>query len=116
MRYFNYDDWKLSNPDDDGHYTEDPNAIKEDAYFKYLHNRDKYWTYGMINKDGYQVTITRYIFIPTIEVDEMDATEVNQNDEINRLRSNYKQFAFVDKDEFMEAYKDAVNHLNKITA
>ncbi|MFN5250924.1 MAG: hypothetical protein ACK5DE_07730 [Bacteroidota bacterium] len=116
MSYHNYDDWKLSNPDDDGHYTEDPNAIKEDAYFKYLHNRDKYWTYGMINKDGYQVTITRYIFIPTIEVDELDATEVNQNDEINRLRSNYKQFTFIDKDEFMEAYKDAVNHLNKITA
>jgi hypothetical protein len=46
----------------------------------------------------------------------MDATEVNQNDEINRLRSNYKQFTFIDKDEFMEAYKDAVNHLNKITA
>jgi hypothetical protein len=114
MSYHNYDDWKLSNPDDDGHYVDDPKAIKEDAYFRYLHNRDRHWAYGMINKEGYHVTITRYISIPTIEVDEMDATEVNQNDEISRLSSHYKQFTFVDKVEFIEAYKDAINQLNKV--
>ena len=114
MIYNNYDNWKLSNPDDDSYYTEDPNAIQADVYFKYLHNRDRHWAYGMINKDGYHVTITKYISIPTIEVDEMDATQINQNDEVNRLQLNYKRFAFVEEAEFMDAYKDALIRLNRI--
>jgi nicotinamide riboside kinase len=114
MSYRNYDDWKLSNPDDDGHYIEDTDAIQEDVYFKYLHNRDRRWAYGVINKDGYSITITKYTSIPAIDVDWMEATEFNQNDETSRLRIHYKQFTFIDRDEFVEAYKDAINQLNKV--
>jgi hypothetical protein len=114
MSYHNYDDWKLSNPDDDGHYIEDTDAIQEDVYFKYLHNRDRRWAYGVVNKDGYSITITRYTSIPAIEIDWMDATEYNQNDEISRLRVHYRQFTFIDKDEFVEAYKEAVKKINDI--
>jgi hypothetical protein len=114
MSYHNYDDWKLSNPDDDGHYIEDTDAIQDDVYFKHLHNRDRYWAYGMINKEGYQVTITRYISIPAIELDEMDATQTNQDDEINRIRAYSKGFVYIDRDEFMNEYRSAMKKINDI--
>lgn len=115
MRYFNYDDWKLSNPDDDGHYTEEKSDhIEETIFFKYLQGYKGRFAYGMITKQGYCITITDYLSIPAIETDEIEPTQTEQDDQIHRLRMNYKEFTFIDRSEFMGQYHLAHGHLATI--
>lgn len=117
MNYHNYDDWKLSNPDDDGHYAEETtDYIEETIFFKYLQGYKRRFSYGMITKQGYCITITEYLNIPAIEIDEIEPTQTEQDDEIQRLRMNYKEFTFIDRSEFMEQYHLAHGHLANIIA
>jgi hypothetical protein len=112
MSYNNYDDWKLSNPDDDGHYTEESNRIEETVYFKYLDGRR--WSFAMINTSGYDVRVHNYYNIPTIDIDEIEPTQSDVNDEIHRVRENYKEFAYIDRSEYMDNYKVAREFMDKL--
>lgn len=113
MKYFNYDDWKLSNPEDDGFYTEDTtDYINETTYFRYMNG--KRWSFGMITKSGYDVRVHNYYNIPTIDIDEIEPTQTELNDEIYRVRMNYTQFAFIDRSEFLKHFNDARNFMDKL--
>lgn len=117
MSYFNYDDWKLANPDDSGFYTEETtDEIKETVFFKYLQGYKGRYSYGMITKQGYCITITDYFSIPTIETDEIEPTQTEQDDELHRIRMSYKDFTFIDRSEFMGQYHLAHGHLATIIA
>jgi hypothetical protein len=113
MTYYNsYDDWKLSNPDDDGHYTEETNVIEENAYFKYSDGRR--WVYGMLTKNGWDIRIESYHRIPTIDIDEFEPTQSEFDDTLYRVRMNYTHFNYIQQDEFMERYNEARNLLDKL--
>jgi hypothetical protein len=112
MSYNNYDDWKLSNPDDDGHYSEASNRIEETVYFKYLDGRR--WSFAMITTSGYDVRVHSYYNIPTIDIDEIEPTQSDVNDEIHRVRENYKEFAYIDRSEYMDNYKVAREFMDKL--
>jgi len=117
MTYYpNYDAWKLSNPWDDGHYNEDedPTPIQETTFFKYV--ATKWWVYGMITEEGYDVRVHQYDRVPTINVDEIEPTQDDLDDELHRVRMNYTQFAYIDQDEFMEQYNIARQFMDKIIA
>jgi len=112
MSYNNYDDWKLSNPDDDGHYTEETNVIEENAYFKYSDGRR--WVYGMLTKNGWDIRIHSYHRIPTIDIDEFEPTQSEFQDTIYRVRMNYTHFNYIDRSEYMDNYKTAREFMDKL--
>jgi hypothetical protein len=106
--YFNYDSYKLSNPDDDGHYTEDEKPrIQTAMYFKYQHRNDKRYNYGMITTSGHDVRVWNYGCIRTIDVDEIETYVEDVNGEIDRINANYQNMQFITKDEFMNEFEDA---------
>ena len=111
-----YDAWKLSNPWDDGHYgeEEEPASIQETVYFKYLGG--KTWSYGMITTDGYEVRVHQYSRVPTIDIDEIDPTQNDLDDELYRLKMNYTQFEYIKHYEFMDQYNIARQFMDKIIA
>ena len=113
MSYNTYDDWKLANPWDDGHYGEEDN-IATSIYYKHSDLFNKYWHYGMITTGGQQISIHRYHGMASIGVDTMDNLQENADNEIIRIRANYKRFEFIEKDEFLEAFRDAQNQLNNL--
>ena len=113
MKYFNYDDWKLSNPEDDGFYAEETtDHIEETTYFKYRY--EKWWIHGMINNAGYKVTVHVWSSMPVIDLDEIEPTREQLNEEIYRMRKSYSDFAFTNRQEFSEQYNKARNFLDKI--
>jgi hypothetical protein len=113
--YYSYDDWKLSNPDDDGHYHEqEPERIRETIYFKYINGKS--WSYGMITEDGYEIRVHHYMSIPTIETDEIEPTAQELDDELHRIRIHYREFSYIDNEEFMQKYVVAQSALTKIIA
>jgi len=115
MIYHNYDSWKLSNPDDDGHYTEQPtDEIKENAYFKYSGIGGKFWSYGMLTKGGYDIRVDNWLQLPSINVDEFEATQHEFDDTIHRVRENYTRFEYISREEFMQQYESARQLLDKI--
>lgn len=113
MIYHNYDSWKLSNPEDDGYYSEEKtNGIEETVYFKYLNGRR--WSYAMITTNGYDVRVHNYYNIPTIDIDEIEPTQSDVDDEIYRVRENYKEFTYIDRSEYMDNYKAAREFMDKL--
>ena len=113
MSYFNYDDWKLANPEDSGFYTEEKtDHIEETTYFKYRSSR--WWIYGMINKAGIKVTVHMWSGMPVIDIDEIEPTREELNEDIYRMRKSYDEFAFSNQQEFIEHYDKARNFLDKI--
>lgn len=113
MSYHNYDDWKLSNPDDDGHYTEDTtDYIEETTYFKYMDGRR--WSFAMITKKGYDVRVHNNYCFPVIDIDEIEPTQTDLNDEISRVRMHHKEFSYIDKSEFMQHFNEARQFIDKI--
>jgi hypothetical protein len=129
MSYFNYDDWKLSNPDDDGFYTEETtDEIQETVFFKYLQGyKNISKAYGMITKEGYCVTIIDESSVLNeysinkqsgyrIETDQIIATHTEQNEQLYQMRMTYKEFAFIDRSEFMAQYQLAHAELARVIA
>lgn len=113
MSYFNYDDWKLANPDDSGFYAEDTtDYIEETTYFKYMHG--KRWTFAMITKKGHDVRVHNSYCFPTIEIDEIEPTQQALNDEIGMVRMHFKEFAYIDRPEYMQHYDVARQFMDKI--
>jgi hypothetical protein len=115
MIYNNYDSYKLSNPEDDGYYTEQPtDDIKETVYFKYAGMGGKYWSYGMLTKEGNDIRVENCLNIPCINTDEIEATQTEFYETIYRIRVNYKKFEYIDRQEFMQQYNEARQLLDKI--
>lgn len=110
--YQNYDSYKLSNPDDDGHYSEETNRIEEAVYFKYLNGRR--WSFAMVTTDGYDVRVHNYYNIPTIDIDEIEPTQTDLNDEIARVRLHYKEFTYIDRSEYLQNFRAARQFLNRL--
>lgn len=117
MIYNDYDSYKLSNPDDDGYYTEQPtDDIKETAYFKYSGIGGKFWSYGMLTKDGNDIRVDNFLNMPSINVDEFEATQTEFDETIYRVRMNYTRFEYIDRQEFMQQYDEARQFLDKVMA
>jgi hypothetical protein len=86
----NNDAWKLSNPDDDGHYSEDTKPrIEQSIYFKFRAQHSRRWFYGMITTSGHEVRVWDFGGIRTIDVDEMEPYAEEAQDEIDRIKLNY---------------------------
>lgn len=102
----NYDEWKLSNPWDDGHYKdEEPTPINETAVFKYRNHTS--WSYCMITTEGYDIRVHRYAGSPTIELNQIEPTADELEDEIDRVKKHYEDFEYIDIDEFEKHYNSA---------
>jgi len=102
----NYDEWKLSNPFDDGHYTEDETTpIPETAMFKYRNHTT--WSYCMITTEGYDIRVHRYVGSPSIELNQIDPTSEELEDTIERIQLHYKDLTYIEPDEFERHYKEA---------
>ena len=117
MTYYNsYDDWKLSNPDDDGYHIEQEQVleIEATAYYKYFSGR--WWSYGMLTKGGHDIRVHTYHSIPVIEYDEIEATQQEFDDTLYRIKMNYVQFEYIGKGDFMQKYFEAQSALTKIIA
>jgi hypothetical protein len=107
MIYNNYDSWKLSNPDDDGHYIEDDKPRIETAmYFKYQHRNDRRYNYGMITTSGHDVRIWSYGRIRTIDVDDIETYTEEVNGEIDRVKANYENFELIGRNEFLTQFDE----------
>lgn len=106
--YTNYDDYKLSNPEDDGHYIEDKKPRIESAiYFKYRHRNGKKYNYGMIGTSGHDIRVWDYGHIRTIEVDEIETYVDEVNSEIKRVNANYEDTQLIERGEFMAEFNEA---------
>jgi hypothetical protein len=108
MIYNNYDSWKLSNPDDDGHYTEDDKPrIETSIYFKYQHRYQRKFNYGMITTSGHDIRVTNYGGIRNIDVDEIETYVEDVESEIDRVKANYENFQLIEREEFMTEFNEA---------
>lgn len=117
MIYNNYDSWKLSNPNDDGYYIEQPaDDIKENAYFKYSGIGGKFWMYGMLTKGGYDIRVDNCMQLPSIEVDEFEATQHDFDETLYRVRENYTRFEYISREQFMQQYDLARQLIDKVMA
>jgi hypothetical protein len=115
--YANYDDWKLSNPDDDGHYTiieDDKPRIEESIYYKFLSKYSKKYNYGMITTSGHCITVWCYSSLKTIDVDEIDPYIEDVQDEVNRVKENYEGFERIAMQEFYAEFEQAHTNILKI--
>lgn len=109
MAYYpNYDSYKLSNPDDDGHYsTDEKPRIQNSMYFKYQQTYLNRFCYGMITTSGHDIRIWNYGSIRTIDIDDIETYVEDVNGEIDRINANYQNFQFIDKQEFMAEFNQA---------
>jgi hypothetical protein len=108
MIYNNYDSWKLSNPDDDGHYIEDNKPrIEGSIYFKFQHKWGRRWQYGMITTSGHDIRIWHYGSSRNIDVDAIETYVEDVESEIDRIKSNYENFENIDKEEFLKEFHEA---------
>lgn len=108
MIYNNYDSWKLSNPDDDGHFTEDNKPrIEGSIYFKFRMQHNRRWCYGMITTSGHEIRIWNIQGIRTIDVDEIETYVEDVQDEIDRIKLNYDGFENITAKEFIEEFNEA---------
>jgi hypothetical protein len=115
MNIHGYDEWKLSNPFDDGHYTEDETtSIVEALTYKYRNHNS--WTYGMITPDGYDIRVHRYSGSPSIDVNEIHPTMEELDDTIDSIKRHYKDYTEIDYEEFEEQYKEARQIIDRIVA
>jgi hypothetical protein len=108
MIYNNYDSWKLSNPDDDGHYIEDNKPrIEGSIYFKFQQKWGRRWQYGMITTSGHDIRIWNYGSSRNIDVDAIETYVEDVEHEIERIKANYENFENIDKDEFLKEFHEA---------
>ena len=108
MIYHNYDSWKLSNPDDDGHYTEDNKPrIETSIYFKFRAQHSRRWFYGMITTSGHEVRVWDFGGIRTIDVDELEPYAEDAQDEIDRIKLHYTDFEHITMQEFYVEFEQA---------
>ena len=119
MTYYpNYDAWKLSNPEDDGHYTENSEdtkpRIEEPIYFKFKMKYNGRHSHGMITTSGYDIKVWNIGGIKTIDVDEMDNYVEDVESEIDRVKSNYEGFEYITAQEFYAEFEKAHNKILKI--
>lgn len=112
--YTNYDSYKLSNPDDDGYTTIQEEtmetmetSINNPIFFKYLHNRNRHWAYGMITLTGHDVRIVNYDTLRGIDIDEIGSSVDEVHDEIAHVQMHHKDFQYIGMDEFMAEFNDA---------
>jgi hypothetical protein len=113
--YANYDAWKLSNPDDDGHYTEDTKPrINESIYFKFRNKWGRRWQYGMITTSGHDIKIWNYGRLRNIDVDEIETYIEEVQDEIDRIKENYENFENISMQEFYAEFEQAHTNILKI--
>ena len=116
--YHNYDDWKLSNPDDDGHYTiiieDDKPRIEESIYYKFLSKYSKKYNYGMITTSGHVITVWGYSQVKTVDVDETEPYIEDVQDEVNRVKENYEGFEYISMQEFYAEFEQAHTNILKI--
>ena len=107
MIYNNYDSWKLSNPDDDGHYIEDNKPrIDGSIYFKFQQKYCRRYQYGMITTSGHDIKIWNYGNIRNIDVDDIETYVDEVQDEIDRIKANYEKFEYIDKEEFLKEFQE----------
>lgn len=107
MIYNNYDSWKLSNPDDDGHYSEDNKPrITESIYFKFQQQYGRRYQYGMITTSGHDIKIWNYGSIRNIDLDVIETYVEDVQDEIDRVKENYENFEYIDKEEFLKEFQE----------
>lgn len=112
MIYNNYDSWKLSNPDDDGHYKEDDKPrIEQSIYFKFRMAYNRRWCYGMITTSGHDIRIWNIQGIRTIDVDEMEPYAEDAQHEIDRIKMNYENFEYITVEEFYPEFEEAHNKI-----
>jgi hypothetical protein len=106
-----YDAWKLSNPWDDGHYTEDSEdtkpRIEGSIYFKFQHKYGKRFQYGMITTSGHDIKIWNYGSLRNIDVDDIETYVEDVESEIDRVKANYENFEYIEKDEFLKEFHEA---------
>lgn len=107
MIYQNYDSWKLSNPDDDGYYSEDKPRIEEAIYYKFQMKWGRRHFYGMITTSGYDIKIWNFGGIRTIDVDEIETYVEDVQDEIKRVKANYDNFEYITMQEFVAEFNEA---------
>lgn len=113
--YANYDAWKLSNPIDDGHYTEDDKPrIEEPIYFKFRMKYNRRWCYGMITTAGHDIKVWNIQGIRTIDVDEMEPYAEDAQHEIERVKENYDSFEYISMQEFYAEFEEAHTKILKI--
>ena len=103
---FEYDEWKLSNPWDDGHYGEEEvTPLSESLFYKYTDGR--YWSYVMIAKSGYDIRVHNFGSIPTIDMEAIKPTEEEADDIRHLIKLHYKTVEESNYDEFMDQYNNA---------
>lgn len=112
--YASYDEWKLSNPIDDGHYTDDKPRIEDPIYFKYQMKWNRRYFYGMITTSGYDIKVWNIGRIRTIDVDEIDTYVEDVQDEIERIKANYESFEYITMQEFYAEFEQAHNKILNI--
>ena len=115
--YRNYDDWKLSNPWDDGHYTDvedDKPRIEEPIYYKFLSKYTKKYNFGMISASGHCITVWCYSKLKTIDMDEIDPYVEDVEDEVNRVKQNYEGYENITMQEFYAEFEQAHTNILKI--
>lgn len=92
--------------------------IAETIYFKYAndmkHRSTKPWTYVMITKEGYDIRVRRWFSVPTIDLDELEPTQHDLDEEVYRVKMHYTDFQYIKRSEFMEHYNIAYAYLHNI--
>jgi hypothetical protein len=115
----NNDAWKLSNPDDDGHYTEDHTPrIQSCIYYKFIsdHRLSNRPVYGMFTTSGHDIKIWNWFGIETIDIEPI-GTEVEEiESEIYRIKQNYTGYELIAKDEFLEVFNSVQERINKLVS
>lgn len=115
--YRNYDDWKLSNPWDDGHYTDvedEKPCIEEPIYYKFLSKYTKKYNFGMISTSGHCITVWCYNSLRTIDLDAIDPYVEDVQDEVNRVKQNYEGFEYITMQEFYPEFEQAHEGILKV--
>jgi len=114
-----YDAWKLSNPWDDGHYTEgeeEKSPLDEPHFYKYQTGKmvglAGWWVYGMILTTGQQVEVWKCRTIPTIQTDWYELDDLLGV--IKRIETTNNNYDCIEQEEFICEYKEAYHTLTKI--
>ena len=110
-----YDAWKLSNPWDDGHYTEDTTPrIESCIYYRFTSDHKKRPVYGMFTTSGHDIKIWNWFGIETIDIEPIDTAIKDIYSEIDRIKENYDGYELITKEEFLTVFKAAQERINKI--
>ena len=113
----NNDAWKLSNPDDDGHYTEDHTPrIEACIYYKFISDHKNRPVYGMLTTSGHDIKIWNWFGIQTIDIEPIGTEMEEIESEIYRIKQNYTGYELIAKDEFLEVFNSVQERINKLVS